>query len=327
MTSIDCSTEGSRYKIAVVYICDANFHDLTLYSLASIARSHSTPLELFLMQSEYSRSVPVALQDMMASRGHKLTLLDAPVPDAASAMLGHQGRFAHISSAMFLKAAAIDALAADYDYVLYVDGDILVFDDLHCERVAGFEETAGACLDLSSATGFDDPNFFSNCERHNVSPEFFNSGVMMINARKWLETRASERFLQNLIRHQDGCPYFSACVPNDQCALNMTLGSDLKLLPVPWNVQKSALHTRVWQTAQVRHYTGRRKFLPVRPWTCDPREYSLLKVISKHCELPLPSSPYDFGVSYLLNKFRRHRTIAKYERAIADINAAQAATT
>ncbi len=232
MTAVNYATVETRYEIAIVYICDAKYHDLTLYSLASMARSHSAPFDLFLMQSGYSRSVPAALQDMMASRGHTLTLLEAPVPDATSETKGHQGRFAHISSAMFLKAHAIDALAADYDYVLYLDGDILVLDDLHCERIAGFAETAGACIDLSGATGFDDPNFFSNCKRHHVSPEFFNSGVMMINTRKWLETGASERFVENLIRHRDGCPYFSACVPNDQCALNMTLGSDLKLLPV-----------------------------------------------------------------------------------------------
>ncbi len=51
-----------------------------------------------------------------------------------------------MSAAMFLKTRAIDLIARGFDYILYVDGDTLVLDDLHCERVAGFSETAAVCL-------------------------------------------------------------------------------------------------------------------------------------------------------------------------------------
>jgi lipopolysaccharide biosynthesis glycosyltransferase len=302
-------------KIAVVYVCDANFHDLTLYSLASVARLHRAPLDFFLMQSEYLRAAPPTLIEMMTAGRHSLIVKGAP-PLAASISLSPQGRYSHVSIAMFLRVSAIDSLASTYDYVLYLDGDTLAFGDLHCEQIAGFTESAAACLDLSSATGFDDPSFFSNCKRNGVSTAFFNSGVIMINCKKWLETCASARFMENIFLHERGCPYFTNCWPNDQCALNMTLGSDLKLLPIQWNVQKSALHTRMWESALLRHYTGPVKFLAIRPWTCDPREHALVEAISMECKLPLPSKFYDFGVSYQLNKIRRIGAILKYERAI-----------
>ena len=303
---------NSQTNVAVVYVCDINYHELTLYSLASIARSHRAPLDFFLMQCGYERPVPGGLQTMINSRGHRLTVQEAPSIAPVPVVNAQQAKYArpcdrlpslsHITSTMFLKACAIDALSDRFDYILYLDGDILAFNDLHCDRAAGFTETAAACLDLSSAAGFDDPAIFENCRRHGVPPGFFNSGVIMINARKWRATRAADRFADNLLRHRDECPYFRDCRPNDQCAFNMTLGTDLKRLPTAWNVQKSALHTHAWETATIRHYTGPRKFLPIRLRTCNSREHTLLRSISREFGLPAPNGLYDFGAAYMLNK-------------------------
>ena len=316
MTAKDFTTTQKNPKIAVVYVCDENYHDLTIYSIASIARFHSAPLDFFFMQSGYQRAAPAGLLDVLATRDHSLVVEKAPPLGTIAPSLGMERQYSHISAAMFLKAAAIDTLVGRYEYVLYLDSDTLAFGDLHCEQIAGFKETAAACPDLSIASGLEDPRFFSNCQRNGVSPVFFNSGVVMINSRKWIEGRANARFLENVLLHETKCPYFAPCEPNDQCAFNMTLGCDLKLLPVRWNVQKSALHTPTWETALIRHYTGPAKFLSVRPWTCDPREHALVKSITVECRLPLRYQFYDSGFSYGLNKIRRRRTVSKYESAI-----------
>jgi lipopolysaccharide biosynthesis glycosyltransferase len=316
VTSENCAKSLSKFKIAIVYLCDARYHDLTIYSLASVARAHSAPLDFYLMQSGYSRAVPAGLLEIMKIHRHSLVVRSAPPVRTDLPVSTQESKYSRISVAMFLKASVIDTLADTYDYVLYLDGDILAFGDLHCEQIAGFSEMAAVCLDISSATGFDDPSFFSNCERNNVSSEFFNSGVMMINCRKWLETRAALRFQENILLHEKHCPYFDHCAPNDQCALNMTLSSDLKLLPIRWNVQKAALHTHAWEKALIRHYTGSTKFISARLWTCDGREYSLLNAISRECKLPPLYRFYDFGLTYQLNKIRRRRDISKYEDAI-----------
>jgi lipopolysaccharide biosynthesis glycosyltransferase len=316
VTAIDRTAAQPNSKIAVVYVCDANYHDLTIYSLASVARAHGAPLDFYFMQSEYQRPVPTGLLEMVTARHHSLIVANAPFLGAIAPSLGTERQYSHISATMFLKAAAIDALAGSYEYVLYLDGDTLAFGDLHCERIAGFPKIAAACFDLSIVSGFEDPGFFSNCERNGVSPDFFNSGVIMVNSKKWRETRASARFMENVFLHEMGCPYFSPCEPNDQCSFNMTLGSDLMLLPISRNVQKSVLHTRTWESALMRHYTGPAKFLPIRPWTCDRREYALVKAISRECRLPSPCQFHDFGVSYQLNKIRRHGDVSISEHAI-----------
>jgi lipopolysaccharide biosynthesis glycosyltransferase len=311
------SKNFAENKVAVIYICDAPYHDLTVYSLASFAGTHKAPLDFFLMQREYHAKIPATLEAAALAHGHRIFVRDAPGWDLSIEKKGD--KYAHISTTTFLKAKAIDELVEKYDYIIYIDGDILIFDDLHLETAVGFAEVAAACPDLSSATGLDDPDFLSNCARSGFSSAFFNAGFFIVNGSKWRSTQASARYLENLYRHETACPYFTHCGPNDQCPLNMTLGSDLKRLPVSWNVQKSALHTQAWEHAIVRHYTGPRKFLPVRAWTCDRREYALLKSISAQFGLPAPEGIYDGGVSYRLNKIRRRKAVAAYEQAISAI--------
>lgn len=301
--------------VAVAYVTDANYHEMTLFALASVALAHGAPVDFFLFQHGYQSEVPPRFRQAVESRGHGLAV--APAPGYAPANEVTIGK--HLTSTTYLRVAVIEQLARHYAYIAYLDGDTLAFGDLHLEHIVGFEESAAACLDLSVSTGFDDPAFALNCNRNGVSPDFFNAGVMVINGAKWLRTRALDRFTRNLFAHSHACAYMSECVPNDQCALNLTFGGDCRMLPVRYNVQKSALHTKAWSTALVRHYTGRVKFMPMRSWRCDRREYALLRRISAETALPLPAGTFDYGVSYFLNAIRRHRTVRRYETAIGVI--------
>jgi lipopolysaccharide biosynthesis glycosyltransferase len=302
-------------RIAVAYVTDRNYHDMTLFALASVALGHRTPVDFFVFQHGYLAEVPSRYRSSIEARGHSLTVAEAPSYAPADTI--SIGR--HLTTTTYLRVTTIERLAREYAYVLYLDGDTLAFGDLQCDKLAGFPKTAAACLDLSISTGFDDPAFAQNCRRNGVSAEFFNAGVVMINGTRWLQTAALERFTDQLHRHTEFCPYFTSCAPNDQCAMNLTLGDDFNILPVTYNVQKSAFNTRSWSTALIRHYTGRAKFMPVRPWRCDRREHSLLRHISAETNLPFPHGSFDYGLSYSLNALRRYRTARRYERAIVKI--------
>ncbi|MDN5929127.1 MAG: hypothetical protein L0I29_18845 [Hyphomicrobiales bacterium] len=307
-----------RPRIAVVYICDRKYHDITLYSIASIARSHRHPLDFFFLQSGYRSAIPPSLAAFVGSRGHSIELLEAPRPTHAANLEARGDKHSHISDTALLKANAIEAIAHSHDYLLYIDGDTLAFGDISCEALCGFAETAGVCLDLAIGTGADDPLIFRRCEAAGISPFYFNSGFMLINAAKWRETGALDRFAENFTRHQRKCPYLDPCPTHDQCVFNMTLSGDIVELPMTLNVQKCALQTKLWRGAVLRHYTGPWKFLPVRPWRCDRKEYALLRSISGETGLPAPGL-YDFGISYFLNRLRRHKAVAAYEQAFATV--------
>jgi len=307
-------------RLGVVYVGDANYHDMTLFSLASIARYHKASLDFHFMQDGYSRDFKTAFVRFVEARGHRLARSRIAFEAVSGERAEERSRYTHITNTTFLRAQALDALVANYDYILYADGDILAFDDFHLEAAAGFDELCAAGFDLSIATGLDRPEIFANCQKNGVSSDFFNAGLLLVNAAKWQATHATDRYVNSLRRHNICCPYFHVCNPNDQCALNMMVAGDWRRLPQSWNVQKSAMHTSVWATATIRHYTGRRKFLPIRRRTCDPREHALLQTLSREAGLPEWNGLYDFGVSYWLNKVRRLGYVSKIEHALGELD-------
>lgn len=315
MEDVSAAAGPVEDRIAVAYVSDRNYHQMTLFALASVALSHRTPLDFFLFQDGYAEDVPINYRWSIVKHGHRLAVGPAPSYELAETMPTSR----HLTPTTFLRVTAIEKLSGAYRYILYMDGDTLAFSDLKIQGFAGFRETAAACLDLSISTGFDDPSFAQNCDRNGLSPQYFNAGVLMINGKRWLETKALSRFTDNLHRHSLSCAYFASCFPTDQCALNLTLGSDFKTLPVTYNVQKSALQTRAWSTALIRHYTGKAKFMTVVPWRCDYREYLLLKWICAETGLKFPAGVYDYGLSYALNTMRRWRSVARYNNAIVGI--------
>ncbi len=307
-------------RIAVVYIGDANCRELTLYSLASIARSHKAPLDFRLMQSGYSAEIDRSFAEFVASRGHRLFAerVAFETPDFGSRASAKT--YTYITDTMFLVGAAIKSLAEEYDYVLYMDSDTLAFGDLRLDALAGFSEPVAACVDQTIVGDRHDPECADRCRETAASSVLLNSGVIFVNAREWRRRGIYARFLQSLGEHQTACPYFKTCEPNDQCALNMALAGQWQPLDPALNVQKVAMHTAAWAQATVRHYTGRSKFLPLRVHRCDEREYALLCALSQEAGLPHPGSFYDGGLSYRLNGIRRLRDVKKAERAFGGLS-------
>jgi lipopolysaccharide biosynthesis glycosyltransferase len=305
----------TKDRIAVAYVADRNYHEMTLFSLASVALAHRAPLDFFLFQHGYAEAPSEQYRSSIEKHGHRLSV--RPAPSYRPAETISIGR--HLTPTTFLRVTAIEELASTYRYILYLDGDTLAFGDLKSHDIAGFQETAAACLDLSVSTGFDDPSFAANCDRNGLSPEYFNAGVLMVNGKRWLETNALSRFTDNLHRHAQSCAYLTSCFPNDQCALNLALNLDFKKLPVTYNVQKSALQTRAWSVALIRHYTGKAKFMKIVPWRCDHREYELLQRTCAETGLRFPSGTFDYGFSYRLNTLRRYQAVNRYNKAIARI--------
>ena len=95
-----------KYRLAVLYTCDINYHDLTLYSLASIARVHRAPLDFHIVQIDYRQAVSGQVQDFISARGHRLiTTTSSATPVKSEPREGSS--WEHITDAMFHKSAAI----------------------------------------------------------------------------------------------------------------------------------------------------------------------------------------------------------------------------
>src|ERR1700678_1466582 len=98
------SGELMNHRIAVVHVCDANYHNLTLYSLASIAKTHKAKLNFHIVQIDYQQPVPPKLREFLASRGHGLiTTTAAPLPVKGESRKGSS--WEHVTDATFHKSA------------------------------------------------------------------------------------------------------------------------------------------------------------------------------------------------------------------------------
>ena len=300
----------TRPSTAFFYACDENYHAMTQYSLCSLMRAAGPGLNIHFFQYGYSRPCG-RLEAIAKEAGHHLAIETLPpnvTSDSFEEAAG-DGLHAHISGTAFLKPFVINRLAGQYDYVVYLDSDVLFFGSPDLTRLSGFDELAAGVLDFAN---FERPEFYLKCIETGRSPAYINSGVLAVNAARWIETGFLARYRRNIAQHLKACCYNEACVLRDQCPINMTIDGDLRLLPLDYNVQQWALGTRFWDEALVRHYIGRRKFLAPRVHTHDARERELLTALEDALQLGEVSLPVkDFGVARTLNNLRRRAVIAE----------------
>jgi lipopolysaccharide biosynthesis glycosyltransferase len=150
--------------------------------------------------------------------------------------------------------------------VLYLDTDLLVFEDLAPLWTTDLEGTVLAAVpDFYYHTKFVlaglDPRL--NRARYAGLPrveEYFNAGVLLIDLDRWREEGISEKALD----------YFTdrSTSPNmDQDALNYILANRWKKLDLRWNVQDH-IHRSV-ERAGIVHFVTR-----LKPWRAATRSYN-----------------------------------------------------
>lgn len=291
----------SDSRIGVIYLTDGNRDDLTYASAFALAMHHYRGLDIHVVQAGFRALPPPSVLRLIQARGHRLATHYLPIAER-----GLQGR-GHITATAYAKLEAIEAVAGAYGNVCYLDNDMLTVRPLDLSELAPKSRPLAAAPDLSISTGLDNPAFFRNCDKNGVERRYFNSGLLALNVPRWRDSGIAERYEKTVRKHAEFCPYWDgACQDLDQCALNMASQGDWKLLPVEFNVQKSAFQTQYWEHARIRHYTGADKFLPLRPHRTDSLEYSLLRRIARAIpELGMDIPPRLFTLAYHASTLRR----------------------
>jgi len=296
-------------RVGVLYLADRNYHSITEIAIASLLFHNALPISVHFFQVGYSQAVAAPISSFAEQNGHRIEIHKLSNQDLRFGDVQRRGAHTYVSEAALLKGSAIDALAADYDYLIYIDGDVVCFRELGLAHIGAFEQIMAAVPDFSVAAGYEKSTEAAN--------SYFNSGVLLINCAVWRATSAFELYVERVVQHADHCDFMEDCGAHDQCALNMVADGDWARLPLTWNAQKIVSHTRLWRDAVLRHYTGPKKFLPITNWACDDREYKLLTRLEDQFGLPIKSRrPYDFGLAYWLNSLRRHGHVVRMQATI-----------
>jgi lipopolysaccharide biosynthesis glycosyltransferase len=292
---------------AVVYVVDEKGYELAQHAATSFILTQKGFQNAHLFCHNFLPNSSERL--VMVGQKHGVQVHIDPIANPLSETTHSQ-----ISSTHFLKMEAVDRVVQAYDRVLYVDYDILFFEEILLEKINLEGYPVAAVYDIAETGCLTNPLFIENCRQNSRSPHYFNSGLMLFDSSKW-NHKLKDRFLQLSLEHRLHCDYKSNCRLNDQCSFNRLFENNWKRLPLNFNVQGCAKFTGRWDRAPVRHYQGPRKFLPVRPWRNDARDMRLIKGIRKalgYHDLWYPPSSILFG----LNGFNRRAWVKKVNKAM-----------
>jgi lipopolysaccharide biosynthesis glycosyltransferase len=294
-------------RSAVVYVIDEKGYDLARHAATSFILTQSSFQDAYLFCHNFLPNPSDRLIEVGREHGVRVHLnpIDNPHTETTHGQ---------ITKTHFLKMEAVDRIAQSYDRVLYVDNDLLFFEEIFLEKINLEGLPVGAVYDIAETGCLTNPDFIKNCRQKNRSPHYFNSGLMLFDCSKW-NPELKGKFLQFSIEHKSNCDYRNGCNLNDQCSFNRLFENNWKRLPLNFNVQGCAKFSGRWDRAPVRHYQGPRKFLPVRPWRNDARDMRLIKgirVALGYHDFWYPPSSILFG----LNAFKRRAWVRKVNKAI-----------
>jgi lipopolysaccharide biosynthesis glycosyltransferase len=303
-------------SVTAIFVTDRRGLDLARFSIASFIYSQTSKPDLTLYCDGFALAPDDVLFRLAADAGFRFTA--RPI---SSAMYAASRTDHHISTTTYAKlAAAIDA-AKSYDRVFYTDFDILYFAPLPLLTLDFQGFPLAAAFDVSETTSVTDRHFEENCAASGVSKNYFNAGVLFIDAANCDLASLEAKYSEEVKKHDAHCLYKADCTTGDQCVWNTLFADNWLFLPISWNVQSSMRFTPAWQTAAARHYTGPVKFLPVRPWRSDAREAHYIRFLGSKLGHEVRAGALPFDLLFHLNGLRWRRSTTAITASIAEVNA------
>lgn len=300
-------------KHAFVYVTDESGFELARHSAASLALSQSEPCDIHIFCYKFSPKVPRRFSDAMTDLQANVVCHD--IRDTA--VEEHQTH-GHVTTPTLLKPLAVGRLVNNYDRIVYLDNDTLVFDDLRTGTINFGRTPIAAVIDMDvSDTGWlrHSPGY-CDVGGTSIGGGYFNAGVMIFETKNFGLKEINRKYADALDQHDIACRYKINCTSIDQCALNVIFENNWTRLPASYNMQAGAKFTSEWQTTMVRHYCGARKFLPISLFRNDSRDVRCLNKIRLAIGLPVTRYPLLYELLFQVNAVRKYRGDALIRRLL-----------
>ena len=221
--------------INVCYITDSAYFVPTLTSIISVSENNkNSELHIYVVASDIAQKDADVLEKLNAENC-KIFLKKVENPYLN---LGTKHR--HVSKTALLKFS-LPEIFSDLDKILYLDGDILVFDDLKELYQMSLEDYYAAVVSDMRAVIVN---------RNNVSlrlKNYFNSGVMLLNLRKMREENLTQKFAE--LKQNEELQRFM-----DQDVLNKGFNENVIFLSPKYNLQYECFSD--FTHGQIAYYYG-----------------------------------------------------------------------
>lgn len=235
----------------VVLVTDDRYAAFAAVAAASMLEKSSRPdlIEVHILHRSLTPDIATRLRRLIHNRlgvvqFHDLTTLI----DSSTQYLP--------SMPHFYRLLAPQVLPDDVDRFVYLDCDLLVRGDLH--RLAGvnLDGTIAACQDylgtMQEAVANHDELGLA------AAAPYFNSGVMVVDRRKWAAANVSERVLECTRANEPHLYAQDRFFQYEQYALNVVLHGTVTYLDRSWNYGSEY----PFRQANIVHFNGHGK-----PWS------------------------------------------------------------
>lgn len=211
----------ARHPHCILLSADVAYHPFAFALIKQITDAQPDMAVDICLVSEDDIAVPPALKHL------PIRLCRISV-DAEGVVFPHRN---HVNSVGYVWLFAATALAEFYDRILYLDADIL-FNGEDFSKLFDIELLPGHAIAAVR-------DRFQQASRQRLSPEakklqmayfpYFNAGVVLVDAKAWLQQQMLDRVLQTIRDYAHGFTY------TDQSALNLTLRGAWTELSWTWN--------------------------------------------------------------------------------------------
>jgi lipopolysaccharide biosynthesis glycosyltransferase len=306
---------------AFVYVTDKNGYELLQHSAMSLVLSQPTACSIHVYCYKFMPDPSDKFGATLTAFGANVTFRQINNPEIEA-----HSTFGHVTTPTLLKLSAVTELIEHYDRVIYLDNDVLVFGDLKIGSIVFGNSPVAAVIDMDlSETGALRNTKWSDAAAESFDVgDYFNAGFMIFASENWRGASFPADYSKALSQHDIACLYKVDCTSIDQCALNYTFRKAWLKLPVTYNMQAGAKFTGAWKDAAVRHYCGRRKFLPITAFRNDRRDVRYLSNIRRN--LGRPAAPWAlwYEIPFRLNVLRKYRSAASMRRFLNALQSSSA---
>ena len=245
---------------------------VTLVSLV-VNQPRERALEIYVMDSGMTAEDRTAMVDSIRANRPDFPLenLHWLVPDMGAVQTLPRGDYVTVEA--YLRLLAPEMLPPEIERVLYLDCDVVVRTDVSPLFDAPGDSALWAARDINVGVVSDTWGVFNYAEMGLAADApYFNSGVMVMNLRRWREEKIGARVLEYLHRHR------GSVLIEDQGGLNAVLGGAWTEIDPAWNQMKSVLNPELWERngfsredwrrtlrePRIVHFAGKFK-----PWQTD----------------------------------------------------------
>ncbi|MGC6769262.1 glycosyltransferase family 8 protein [Enterococcus sp. LJL128] len=227
-------------KIPVVSASDEHYAPFLCVMITSLLENTSPneAIDFYILDDKISRTSKNYLKQTVKIHSNQASISFLPVDNSLYADFLVSD---HITTTAYFRIS-LPKLLKDYEYtkVLYIDADTLILDDVRKLYDCPLQDKViGAVID---------PGQTKALARLGIESQdyYFNSGVLLVDLKKWNEKRITEKTLAFLTEHGDKIIY------HDQDALNAVLYEQWAPLHPRWNMQTSLVFER--HPAPNEHY-------------------------------------------------------------------------